>query len=327
MSTDAPPQKRRREESDPPLPITRSPTYWFDDGNIVLQVESTQFRLYRGLLATQSTVFRDIFTLAAPDETLVEGCPVVVVPGDAAEDWKHLLDAIHPKICFERQTSLDEIIAVLRLSQKYDLPAFRAECVRRLKGEFPVDFEDYCKIRAKWTFINTPTDENLSLVGLINMARHVGFFSILPTAFYLLASNHMADPHDIYTHLTSEDTVRFLSGYAQLIRLRAESKTPSQVSVRPVDAGWIPSNACFTPSVCSAKRTAIFIRRATVDISNTRFIFHEWNASKLREDGICKPCIKAARIAYEETQQALWKRLPSFFGLPDWEELVKMDLE
>ncbi|KAJ7037774.1 hypothetical protein C8F04DRAFT_952254, partial [Mycena alexandri] len=79
-------------------PLIRSAEYWFDDGNIILQVESTQFRLAKSTFSMHLSVFRDMFTLPLPaNEPTIENCPVVVLPGDTAEDWTLFLGAIFPK--------------------------------------------------------------------------------------------------------------------------------------------------------------------------------------------------------------------------------------
>lgn len=53
---------------------------WFEDGNIIISAEDSAFRVYRGVLAKKSDVFKDLFSLPQPsqDETLY-GCPVVRV--------------------------------------------------------------------------------------------------------------------------------------------------------------------------------------------------------------------------------------------------------
>ncbi|KAJ7366518.1 hypothetical protein DFH08DRAFT_834681 [Mycena albidolilacea] len=69
-------KRRRIDDGDASeTPLVRSTEYWFDDGNIILQVESTQFRLTKGLLSMHSTVFRDMFMIPLPaDEPTVENC-------------------------------------------------------------------------------------------------------------------------------------------------------------------------------------------------------------------------------------------------------------
>jgi len=59
--------------------LTRSPDHWFDDGSIILEAESTQFRVHRTMLARHSSIFRDMFEIPQPahGEPVVEGCLMV----------------------------------------------------------------------------------------------------------------------------------------------------------------------------------------------------------------------------------------------------------
>lgn len=94
-------KKRRRLESEsqddgensqnPPasktqLPV-RSKRIWFDDGNVVLQVENTQFKVHKSVLALHSNVLRDMFALPQPSN---EECPVVL-HHDSCVDWDRVL--------------------------------------------------------------------------------------------------------------------------------------------------------------------------------------------------------------------------------------------
>lgn len=44
----------------PPSVMQPSNDVWFDDGNVILQAESTLFKVYRGILVQNSTVFHDM---------------------------------------------------------------------------------------------------------------------------------------------------------------------------------------------------------------------------------------------------------------------------
>lgn len=75
---------------------TRDTETWLEDGNIVLVAGTTAFRLYKGLLAAQSSVFADIFVASGSQAGEVfEGCPVVCLP-DSPEDLRHLLHILVP---------------------------------------------------------------------------------------------------------------------------------------------------------------------------------------------------------------------------------------
>lgn len=68
---------------------------WFDDGNLILQTDDALFRVYSGLLAARSSVFKDMLAFPAPPEGNLshDGCPVVRIY-DSTEDVRYFLNAI-----------------------------------------------------------------------------------------------------------------------------------------------------------------------------------------------------------------------------------------
>jgi hypothetical protein len=67
---------------------------WYGDGSVVLQARGTQFRVYWGVLAQQSSFFRDMQNLPQPpDQPSVDGCPVIELHDDVA-DVEYLLRAL-----------------------------------------------------------------------------------------------------------------------------------------------------------------------------------------------------------------------------------------
>ena len=79
--------------------IRRHPDLWYDDGTVILTAEKTAFRVYRGLLAKHSEVFRDMFTVPQPttptNNDAFEGCPIVHLVDDAADDIADVLEIMH----------------------------------------------------------------------------------------------------------------------------------------------------------------------------------------------------------------------------------------
>ena len=87
------PEKRQRSEEGP-LDVVRS-DIWFDDGNIILQAGGYQFRVYRGLLARHSPVFRDMFAMPQPPgnsspTAQTDDCPIIHL-ADSADDVRFML--------------------------------------------------------------------------------------------------------------------------------------------------------------------------------------------------------------------------------------------
>ena len=76
--------------------IKPHPEFWFDDGSIVLVAQDTGFRIYRSLLALQSTVFADMLVASTSSaDELLEGCPVIPLV-DSPHDLAHLLRVLLP---------------------------------------------------------------------------------------------------------------------------------------------------------------------------------------------------------------------------------------
>lgn len=90
-----PRQPHEARETRSPQPPTRSEP-WYDDGNIIIEAETTQFRLYKGILSDSSRVLNNMFGVpqSAEDEVIIDGCPVRKVSG-SADDWKFVLDALY----------------------------------------------------------------------------------------------------------------------------------------------------------------------------------------------------------------------------------------
>ena len=77
---------------------TRDSEYWFDDGNVILVTQGIAFRIYKGLLAEHSELFRSMFHIAQASPTaedLVDGCPVISLD-DSPNDLRALFRLIHP---------------------------------------------------------------------------------------------------------------------------------------------------------------------------------------------------------------------------------------
>lgn len=67
---------------------------WFDDGSMIIVVEATAFRVFKGIMVQHSEVFCDMFAVPQPaDVETWEGCPVIHV-SDTKADIVHILSVI-----------------------------------------------------------------------------------------------------------------------------------------------------------------------------------------------------------------------------------------
>lgn len=89
------------EDASESVTPVRSGDIWYEDGNIVLQAEHTQYKVYRGILAKSSPVFEDMFSFPQPPASeveMVDGCFVVHL-SDSAEEVRYILQALFERRC------------------------------------------------------------------------------------------------------------------------------------------------------------------------------------------------------------------------------------
>jgi hypothetical protein len=95
-----PPGERREDddETNPQVKVVRSSKFWFEDGNVVLQAEHTQFRLHRSVLSMHSPIFKDMFACSQPENgPTVDGCPLIHL-SDTLEDVKNFVKILYRSI-------------------------------------------------------------------------------------------------------------------------------------------------------------------------------------------------------------------------------------
>ncbi|KAJ7753185.1 hypothetical protein B0H16DRAFT_1544754 [Mycena metata] len=74
--------------------LTHAEGLWFEDCGLIIQAETTLFRISRDFLAMRSPVFADMLSMPTPkDAEMIEGCPFVRLP-DAAQDITYFLKAL-----------------------------------------------------------------------------------------------------------------------------------------------------------------------------------------------------------------------------------------
>ncbi|KAF7297747.1 BTB domain-containing protein [Mycena kentingensis (nom. inval.)] len=332
MSIAERPPKRPREEQEhrPESPILRSPDYWFEDGSIVLQAQSTQFRVAKTMLAIHSAIFRDMLALPNPlNEPRVEGCPVVVLPDDRAADWKYLLDAMYSKVWLwdpeDEYPTLSQLAGVLRLSRKYDMPTFTQRAVSRLKTAFPSTlskFDELTKTNGRIQFPGNLTHFQFR-VEIVNLAREMGLFSVLPSAFYELAIASSEEGvgllSDDLFKLHPADQVTCLRGRVRLV-----------ASLRDGPGKWmdprnklVPCASCTTSAGCSDAIETHPYSKLVLQAAEPALLLDGYP----RKIKLCRACEITTKGIHKSAREKIWERLPSYFELPPWEELLRMDLE
>ncbi|KDR79507.1 hypothetical protein GALMADRAFT_243610 [Galerina marginata CBS 339.88] len=315
--------KRKHDDQQQPV-IVRSPDFWFEDGNIIIQAQNTQFRVYRGSIARQSAVFNVMFGLPQPEgEILVDGCPIVYLD-DASQDWKNLFTILyHPEVGYDPSDTFDllALSSVLRLGQKYDLEKLYDAALKRIKSEVPQSLEQW---QAKFGRNSTkPSPLCGKHVELLNIICDAEIQPLLPAAYLLCIMN-----------ITLENTFRpLLSADGTVLRLSPDSIEKLAVGrVRICQAiaqhkyGWCRTYDPAKNPDCLDQHKCV---KARLDCLMNLSTGIKWDAlgkvfrslSPSIRDKLCANCVDKIMPLYEAGVEKIWDELPTYFGLPAWADL------
>ncbi|KIM76197.1 hypothetical protein PILCRDRAFT_652388 [Piloderma croceum F 1598] len=315
-------KRKRVEEPDASLPTRDKP--YFDDGNIILAVKNSHFRVYRGVLATLSPVFSDMFALPQPTkgEILVDGCPVIQLD-DSVEDWRTILSAIFPSFEYIEKFSLPMHVVetYLRLGTKYHMEEFRTQAVKRLSYEFPATLEELDTMD-NHSRINACASYADEIFTVINLARSHDLPRVLPWAF--TAACGLLSFEDIFRktgptqpYLSQEDQQICVVGWRRLLKEQ-----------RLTTFAWLKAG-CSRLTCKHAMQTILIDEllssddpfRKVVPTKPECIALARWQ--KGWEENLCSSCMVMARASHRRGRQRMWDALPSIFGLPEWAELIK----
>ncbi|KAJ7185869.1 hypothetical protein C8R46DRAFT_937541 [Mycena filopes] len=311
-----PSAKRKRVEfdsADTPDSAPIRSKIWMTYGDIILQAESTQFRVNRDVLARKSPVFRDMFDVPQPpNEPTVEGCPIVHV-FDTAQDWELLLEVFYDSFKATHSRPFDVVASMLRLGKKYEMSAPKEDALQRIRTEFPTSLAQYVSNEYSGNFTVITAEDNLT-VQLLRLAYECGVYSAIPAmGLGCLTTNTL-------TQIRAEGIL----GNETLVILAIAAEGITAFETRSLSwlhgTNVIPHKSCKFPNDCKAKQMHITFTMARRSLLHPGCTMSEW------KDGpwfgqFCGLCDQAAREAYETNRQKTWKLLPTFFGLPAWEDI------
>ncbi|KAJ2924397.1 hypothetical protein H1R20_g12693, partial [Candolleomyces eurysporus] len=191
--------------------------FYFNDGSIVLRVESVLFKVHSSILGRHSEVFHDLVEVPQPNDCeKVDGCPVVDLQDDV-EEFTDTLGAIYDPFHFDAidsksslNTLLNALSGILRISTKYNMDQLRKKSIRLLEAKFPSTL-DGCISLLKSQFRYDSKD----IVRIITLAGRTNVPSVLPWAYYLCT--HMGVDDILKNNvLTWEDKALCLAGKEKL---------------------------------------------------------------------------------------------------------------
>ncbi|KZP02751.1 hypothetical protein FIBSPDRAFT_1055669 [Athelia psychrophila] len=297
---------------------------WFEDGNIVIQAEQTQFKIHRGVLAAQSSVFQGMFSLPQPpsgEHEAVEGCPVVHV-SDSATDIAIALRALFLRGYVSGEAlSITVVAAFVRIGTKYEIEIIRTEGLKRLLYEYPSSLSDYDEMDAWSRIVCTPSVN----IDAANLAREQNLLSLLPTAFYLTCAAH--DAKSLTSGCPRDDGTIAMILPIDLITCLIARESLAKVQLKTTFA-WVnpyPSiySSCGTPHKCIESRMQIMaiLLLPPNNICGLDF----WGRDQMNEfvDNMCTRCQRVAKKLHNDGRVEFWNKQPGCFDLPEWVEINK----
>ncbi|KAK7050721.1 BTB domain-containing protein [Favolaschia claudopus] len=290
----------------PAMTLSKIESLWFADGTLVLQAENTIFRVYPGLLATASPVFKDMLAFPQPhDGPKYEGCPLVQLH-DSASDVAHFLKAIIFYNYFEpwpADVTFFVMSAVLRLSSKYQVEPLRRRALVLFSKGFPITPQAFGE--DKW---------ELDPMVIAKLAREANADWILPIALSYCA---LAEPEQLLNSpLNPSDT---------LLCLRARDRIQNYWAARMLSFLWTPLHipGCSTSRVCSIRRIEQRKNSEAARMNRVPILKLWGHRDWEKVEDVCGACMRFMMSSFRENRQAFWEDLPNMFGLPEWATLIE----
>ncbi|KAJ7633425.1 hypothetical protein DFH06DRAFT_1004367 [Mycena polygramma] len=316
------PEASTSDLSHSTLGVERSPDVWFEDGTIILEAECTQFKVFKGILAANSTVFNDMLVVGSIPDTneMVQGCPVVHVY-DTALDLKHFLKALHHVGYYDPAETKDFLLiaAILRLSTKYNVDFLRRRALAHISSLYPTTLQewDQRKDTAMEVFNARP-------FAVLLLAKETGHQALLPACMYLCADS--VDINDILDGLTSIDGKHLELDWPDkrsCIRGRQNLLLALRAEVFAFLTGSLTIHNCTSVQRCdSAKLRWLQSLEASLGNGCPGIFSIKFPWPSFRK-AVCENCYCASYANSNQQRQLIWDKLPSYFDMPPWEELVK----
>ncbi|KAJ7443822.1 hypothetical protein FB451DRAFT_1376584 [Mycena latifolia] len=288
---------------------------WMPYGNVILQAESTQFRANRDVLAQQSSVFMDMFSVPQVlNEPTVEGCPIVHV-SDTAKDWELLFGVLY-------NPPFDVVASMFRLGKKYEISMAKENAVRRIRYEFPIELDAWSGVEGRLTKIGP-----CRLIELLNFVYKCEVTSSI--AFCCLRDYKL---ESLLTEFQRDDgtcprpTLHVPENFKLRMAIALERISYSQHTAFKWlgDTSVIPHKSCKMRATCTKQRRYVYLA-LTCNGAEMAPCYGLDNWDDDWEDGLCCFCGDAGRGACIRSRNKIWEGLPNFFGFPDWKDLEDTD--
>ncbi|KAF7795793.1 hypothetical protein EIP86_006960 [Pleurotus ostreatoroseus] len=277
---------------------------WFEDGSVVLESGGIFFKVYSGILARSSPVFKDMFSFPQPEA----GDPSAEIVQDIA-----VKDAAM-------------VVGLLRLSTKYEVPHLRHRAIQILREWYPAELATFMALPRAFL----PPDEYPRHALVANAARETDVPILLPAALLLCCAtasvNTLWDGLDVPTEAgtvarcdLSQMNKRALFLGRPLLAHHARTRVQSFFFYPHTDEPRDKTLRCQAPERCGS---FCRIYASVYDDKEDPWMnpFYKLNWKSIRST-CCNVCAARWEKHHDEATRELWEELPKLFNLPSWDVL------
>ncbi|KAI1781788.1 hypothetical protein LXA43DRAFT_1105319 [Ganoderma leucocontextum] len=299
----------------------RDDTFWYTDGNVVIRVGDTVFKLHRSRLQRNCEYFKTLFDSGTRVDERIEACAVYNVPTEVTpEGFKAILIVI--------EMPLDDITSKLTHTTTISLleAAHTLSCNAALR---------LAKTHLRMLWDSRPVPPQLdpgdirscaSIIATIHLAREHKVSYILKRAFYELLSNEEYW-HIYYTDrdsidLSSSDRERLLCARDILGKLWREFALTPPEAAQPANAVNRPSTALNLCCYSHKDRRHMWwssivekddLESGALDPLRYNIISLRWQ--ELQNEWWCRDCLRNKERAWKEKAVEWWKLLEDLLQL------------
>ncbi|KAF7370434.1 hypothetical protein MSAN_00675100 [Mycena sanguinolenta] len=316
------PSTHQRTENKAITPSTYS--LWFSDGNVVLQAGNVRFRVHWGVLAQNSSVFRDMQGLPRPtDQPSVKEfeCPIIKLSDDPV-DVKYLLNALYdPTFLAQKTLPFAAVSAFIRLGRKYGLKNILNLAVARVTAVCPATLQAHDALlnAGSWETIEWYNGIEFDMVTLLSENK---ISSALPCAYYRAVRRH--SQKELFYGINKGDGTRVSLSQSDLRSCAIGQHTLFHKQFEPgYTLGWARKwefTDCTSSAVCRSSRKKI-LKFCTEYYGIWALVGPKWFELKPSDVEFCVACGDHAEKSLAAGKKKIWKELPEIFDLPPWSEL------
>lgn len=297
--------------------------FWYLDGNIIVQIEGTRFKLHRSRLTLQSEFFEELFDRKdGPGEIdirpeLIDGHPLYVVSGVSADDFANMLHAMDNAItyCFETP-SFNTVASILRVATTLSFMQFRVWAVRCLEMMWSNDLAHLSADRIPNAVETVVLGRECDVPGVLKRA----LYELLRTGGFGTSDASQDDGSTI----SKADSNQLIHAREKLIEswtetLASATRDFSQCPNTVPNAGTIAPTAGCTADLATKVigwsklvYESGMLQEYMYNVLGglQALVDHDW-----KRDGFCDDCVRKRRRAWRKQREKLWDNLDIYLEI------------